>query len=254
MASAAKPHGQLALCHIHGFRHNPRLGGGVIAAGRFDLCCLAAAKCGERLQQGILHTALLRTAAIEQLHAALGQQALIMLIQFLIIDLLHCFFIAQTADTVGLVGTHLLQQTQLRPIALIVANRANGIDQVALFALHIGRQKAAAAGNRVQKQLAHQLSGRLQQTLTAKGKMIVYHRAHKTHTLGFAALADSGTDLCAVKAVHRRRKLLHIRAAHGAAVQHSRKQRVIACRILAQRRDQMCRETACFKLRRRQIC
>ena len=159
-------------------------------------------------------------------------------------DLLHRLFVTQTADTVGLTGAHLLQQTQVRPVALVIADGADAVCQIGLFAVYILPQVAAAAGNGIQKQLTHQGSHWLQQLLAAQCKAVVDAAGHKAHALALGVFADSGGDGGAIEGVHGGGQRLHVGIAHGAAAQNRRKQRIIGRGFAAERRHKLGRQAA----------
>ena len=162
-------------------------------------------------------------------------------------DLLGRLLIAQAADAVGLPGAHLLQQAEIGPVPLVVADGADAVDEVDLFAVHVFLQIPAAPGDGVQKQLAHQLGHGLQQFFTAQGEAIVDTAGHKAHALTLAIFADGRGDGGAIEGIHGGGQGLHIRIAHGAAVQDRRQKCVIGCPVPVQRRDELGGKTAGFE-------
>lgn len=117
-------------------------------------------------------------------------------------DLLCRTLIAQAADAIGLRGAHLLQQAEVGPISLVIADGADAVNEVDLLTVHIFLQVVAAMGDGVQKQLAHQLSHGLQQLFTARGEAIVDAAGHKAHALALTIFADGGGDGGAIEGIH----------------------------------------------------
>ena len=244
---AAKAHGELALRHVHRLGHEARLGRGRRALRCAQLRRDAARQGRERLEQCILHAAALGAAAVEQLQTALSEQALAVLIELLVVDLRGALFVAPAAHAVGLRRAHLLEQTAVGPVALVVADGADGVDQVRLFALHILRQEPPAARHGIEKQLAEQLRRGFKQRLAAGGVAVVDDRRDEADALALAALADRRAEVHAVEPVHGGGQTLHVGIAHRAAAEHRRQQRVPRGRLAPQRRHQLRAEAACLE-------
>ena len=254
VSAAAPAHGQLALSDVHLLCQIAGLLRRGHAADGFSLRHHATGQRGKGAAKRTLHPLLPGAAAIKQFHTAGGKQLLIVVEQLMVIDPGRRLLVAQAQYAIGLTGTHFLHQPHVRPILLVVADGANGVDQVLLLALHILRQKTAVAGHGIQKQLTQQVSHRLQQLLPCRSKSVVDNRGYKAHTLALALLADRIIDLRAVQGIQRSGQTLHIRAAHGTAPQHRRQQRVGGGRLLLQRRHQMGAENTGLEFTGRQIC
>ena len=195
----------------------------------------------------------LGAAAVEQLQPGGGHHPLAVSVELLVVDLGQPRLVTEAADAIGLPGAHLLQKPQIGPVPLVVADGADGVGQIGLLALHIFLQKPAATGHRVQQQLPQQLRRRLQQRFIPGDEPVVDKAGHEAKALRLPPLADGGADLCAVEPIHGRSELLHVRAAHGAAVQHRRQQGVVGRRFLGQRRDELGRQHPGFEFPCRQI-
>ena len=154
-------------------------------------------------------------------------------------DLLHRLLIPQAADAVRLIGAHLLQQPEIGPVALVVADGTDAVDEVHLFAVHILLQIAPAVGHGVQKQLPHQLGHGLKKLLSAQGKAVVDAAGHKAHALALPVFADGSADGGAVECIHGGGQRLHVRATHGAPVQNRGKQCIIRGRAPIQCCDKL---------------
>ena len=204
-------------------------------------------------QDGVLHPLLLGAAAVEQLHAAGGQQLLAVDVQRLVVDAAGRLLVAQAQHAVRLAGAHLLHQPDVRPVPLVVPQGTEGIDEVFLLAVHVFAEKASAPGDGVQQQLAQHGGHRLKELLAAGREGVVDEPGGEAHALALALLADGVVHRCAVEGVQRGGQALHVRAAHRTAAQHGGQQRVGGGRLPAQASDKVQRQAAGFEFTGGQI-
>ena len=190
-------------------------------------------------QYRVLHALPLRAAAVEHLHAAGGQQRPAVKIQAPGIDALRRLLVAQTQDAVRLAGAHLLHEPDVRPVTLVVAQRADGVNEVGLLTGHVVRQKMALRGDRVQQHLPRQRRHRLQQLFAVRREGIVDEGGGKADALALSLLADNAVHRGAVQRVHGCGQLLHVRIAGRPAAQHRRQQCVGRCGRAVQSGDQV---------------
>ena len=208
---------------------------------------------GQRRQHRVLHPLLLRAAAVDHLYPAACQQRAAVAVQGVVAQPSRRLLVAQTQDAVRLAGAHLLHEPDLRPVPLVVAQRADGVDEVGLFAVHILRQKAAVPGHRLQQHLAHQLRHRLQQLFAVGCEGVVDEVCGKADALALPLLADDAVHRSAVQRIHGGGQALHIRVAHGAAAQHGGQQRIGGRGGAIQSGDEIQRQAAGFEFAGGQI-
>ena len=165
-------------------------------------------------------------------------------IQRLVVQPGRRLLVAQPQHAVRLAGAHLLHQPDVRPVPLVVLQSADGIDQVGLLAVHILAEEPSPLGHRLQQQLAQQLCHRLQQLLAMGREGVVDESGRKAHALALALLAHGIVDIGAIQRVQRSGQALHIRVPDGAPPHNGGQQRVGRCRLPAQRRDEIQRQTA----------
>ena len=155
------------------------------------------------------------------------------------IDALRCLFVAQAQDAVRLAGAHLLHEPDVRPVTLVVAQRADGVNEVGLLTGHVVRQKMALCGDGVQQHLPRQRRHRLQQLFAVGREGIVDEGGGKADALALSLLADNAVHRGAVQRVHGGGQLLHVRIAGRPAAQYRRQQCVGRCGRAVQSGDQV---------------
>ena len=190
-------------------------------------------------QYRVLHALPLRAAAVEHLHAAGRQQRPAVKIQAPGIDALRRLLVAQTQDAVRLAGAHLLHEPDVRPVTLVVAQRADGVNEVGFLSGHVVRQEMALCGDGVQQHLPRQCRHRLQQLFAVGREGIVDEGGGKADALALSLLADNAVHRGAVQRVHGGGQLLHVRIAGRPAAQYRRQQCVGRCGRAVQSGDQV---------------
>ena len=253
VGGAGEAHTELALGDVHALPDHPGLLPGAVVLRHRNGGDALAGQGGEGVQKGVLHPGELRAAAVEELHGSGGDQAAVLRVELLGGGLLHALLVPQAADAVGFPGAELLQEAQVRPVPLVVADGADGIRQVVPLALHIVREEAAAAGDGRQDHLAHELRHGLQELFPAQGVGVVNEAAHKAHALALALLADGVVQLRAVEPVQSGTDGPHVRRAHGAPAEHRRQQGPDGGAAPVQRRQEMGAQEPGFELSRREV-
>ena len=253
VGGAGEAHAKLPLGDIHALPDHLGLLPGAVALRHRDGGDAPAGQGGEGVQQGVLHPGELGAAAVEELHGGGGDQAAVLGVELLGGGPLHGLLVPQAADAVGLPGAELLQEAEVRPVPLVVADGADGVRQVVPLALHVVREEAAAAGDGLEDHLAQELRHGLQELLAAESVGVVNETAHEAHALALALLADGVVQLGAVEPVQPGADGPHVRRAHGAPAEHRRQQGPDGGAAPVQRRQEMGAQEPGFELSRREV-
>ena len=157
---------------------------------------------------------------------------------------------AERGLTIGLILAHNFVQTARRPRARVVFERGDAVEQVAAFAVHIGRAEQAVLKIRVAQQVGQQTDDTGGQAVRARCIGLIDAVRQKADAQVFALLADSGLDACAVELIERRAERPHI-VQHGrTAAQHLRQTRAQRGILAAERQHQHGAQHSPLKLRR----